>query len=42
VSGVRIIKECGTVTGMKIGRGKSNRRRQVPVPLFPPQISHMT
>jgi hypothetical protein len=33
--------ERGTVSGMRIGRGKrSTRRKPVPMPLFPPQIPH--
>jgi hypothetical protein len=33
--------ECGTVGGMKIGRGnRSTQRKPAPVPLCPPQISH--
>jgi hypothetical protein len=33
--------ECGTVGGMRIGRGsRSNRRKHAPVPLCPPQIPH--
>jgi hypothetical protein len=33
--------DCGTVGGMKIGRGnRSTRRKPVPVPLCPPQSPH--
>jgi hypothetical protein len=33
--------ECGTVGGMKIGRGnQSTGRKPAPVPLCPPQIPH--
>jgi hypothetical protein len=33
--------ECGTVGGMRIGRGnRSTRRKSAPVPLSPPQIPH--
>jgi hypothetical protein len=32
---------CGTIGGMRIGRGKrSTRRKPTPVPLSPPQIPH--
>jgi hypothetical protein len=31
--------DCGTIGGMKIGRGnRSTRRKPVPTPLCPPQI----
>jgi hypothetical protein len=33
--------DCGTIGGMKIGRGnRSTRRKPVPAPLCPPQIPH--
>jgi hypothetical protein len=33
--------DCGEIVGMKIGRGNlSTRRKPVPAPLCPPQISH--
>jgi hypothetical protein len=33
-----IYVECGTVGGMRIGRGnKSTQRKPVPAPLYPPQ-----
>jgi hypothetical protein len=33
--------ECGTVSGIRIGRGnRSTRRKPAPVPLCPPQIPH--
>jgi hypothetical protein len=36
-----MINECGEVGGVKIGREKrSFRRKAIPVPLYPPQISH--
>jgi hypothetical protein len=33
--------DCGTIGGMKIGRGnRSTRRKPAPEPLCPPQIPH--
>jgi hypothetical protein len=33
--------DCGTIIGMRIGRGnRSTRRKPAPVPHFPPQIPH--
>jgi hypothetical protein len=33
--------ECGTVGGIRIGRGnRSSRRKPAPMPLCPPQIPH--
>jgi hypothetical protein len=37
----RLINECETVRGMRIGRGnQSTWRKHVPVPLSPPQIPY--
>jgi hypothetical protein len=36
-----MVDECGTVGGMRTGRGnQSTRRKSAPVPLFPPQIPY--
>jgi hypothetical protein len=33
-------EECGTVSGMKIGKGnRTTRRKPAPVPICPPQIA---
>jgi hypothetical protein len=33
---VRVIKECGAVSGMRIGRGNINiLRKLVPMPIYP-------